>query len=585
MKRTKSASGFFSRVTLVALLAIASGGDLRADTNDAKPTGEDAALLSEVAAAGTKQESPLQRPPRSKAVLRELGLMPLQSGGRLKPLDTLARETIKIFNGRETVAGRHHVEVLLSMLFNPKFWEEHEFVKVDYGPLRKDLALPAEKRLFSLSELKKNEKLLPLFQALQTKEQNEEKLDGYFQAVSRIRNQFNYFAYLISGKLFAVVPPKKGLGTDKWLGLDELSEPMKVRFWLIAATFENADPKVQERAGEKGKEFISLAMAENPELYPKASAMELEAHYNNFRPWRYAWVLGIIAMILLSASLVKGNSVLGRAGMGFFLASMALQIYGFALRIMIAGRPPVTNMYESVIWVGFGCMLFGLILELVYRRRVVALCSLGFAVLCMILSDMSSAVLDASIHPLEPVLRSNFWLMIHVMTITLGYAAFALSLALGNLGLAPFVFLGRESKIFPIKEMALYAYRAVQVGVLLLGSGTILGGVWADYSWGRFWGWDPKETWALIAFLGYVAVLHARFRGMLRDFGFLAACIISFLLVVMAWYGVNFVLGAGLHSYGFSSGGNAQMFVYCTIQVAFVGYAIFLRNRALKAAA
>jgi ABC-type transport system involved in cytochrome c biogenesis permease subunit len=170
-----------------------------------------------------------------------------------------------------------------------------------------------------------------------------------------------------------------------------------------------------------------------------------------------------------------------------------------------------------------------------------------------------------------------------VLTITISYSAFAISLAVGNMALAPFVFLGRESKIFPLKDMALYAYRSVQVGVFLLGAGTILGGVWADYSWGRFWGWDPKETWALIAFLGYVAIIHARFRGMLREFGFLAACIIAFLLVVMAWYGVNFVLGAGLHSYGFSSGGNTEMFIYCAVQCAFVGYAIFLRNRALRA--
>lgn len=548
-----------------------------------KPAGEDANLLAEVAGASEKL-SPLARPARPKAALRELSLMPVQSGGRVKPLDTLARETVKVFSGRETVGGKHHVEVLLSILFNPKFWEEHEFVKVDYQPLRADLGLDPKQRLFSLAQLRNNDRLLPLFQTLQNKEEAEEKLDSYFQAVSRIRNQFNYFSYLISGKLFALVPPKPGSGTDRWLGLDELSEAMKIRFWLIAATFENPDPKVQERAGEKAKEFMSLAMAENPELYPGVRAMEREVHYNSFHPWRWAWGIGLVSLVLLAASLVKNSAGMARAGMGLYLASLAFQVYGFVLRILIAGRPPVTNMYESVVWVGFGCMLFGLAIEAKYKKRVAALCALGFGILCMILSDLSSAVLDASIHPLEPVLRSNFWLMVHVLTITLGYAAFALSLAIGNLALAPFVFLGREAKIFPLKDMALYAYRAVQAGVALLGAGTILGGVWADYSWGRFWGWDPKETWALIAFLGYVAVIHARFRGMLRDFGFLAACIIAFLLVVMAWYGVNFVLGAGLHSYGFSSGGNTQMFVYVVVQCAFVAYALYLRNRARKVA-
>ncbi|MCB0403803.1 MAG: cytochrome c biogenesis protein CcsA [Bdellovibrionales bacterium] len=116
-------------------------------------------------------------------------------------------------------------------------------------------------------------------------------------------------------------------------------------------------------------------------------------------------------------------------------------------------------------------------------------------------------------------------------------------------------------------------YRSIQFEVVLLAAGTILGGVWADYSWGRFWGWDPKEVWALIALLLYVAVLHGRFTNWLRGFGFAAVTVISFLGVLMAWYGVNFVLGAGLHSYGFGSGGIAYVLVYLAVQVAFILFA------------
>ena len=106
-----------------------------------------------------------------------------------------------------------------------------------------------------------------------------------------------------------------------------------------------------------------------------------------------------------------------------------------------------------------------------------------------------------------------------------------------------------------LKTLSLFLYRALQVGTLFLAVGTMLGGVWASYSWGRFWGWDPKETWALIALLGYLAVLHGRFVGWIRDFGMAVGSLLGFLLVLMAWYGVNFVLGTGLHSYGFGSGG------------------------------
>ena len=107
-----------------------------------------------------------------------------------------------------------------------------------------------------------------------------------------------------------------------------------------------------------------------------------------------------------------------------------------------------------------------------------------------------------------------------------------------------------------VKPLSNFIYRAMQVGVLLIAAGTILGGVWADYSWGRFWGWDPKEVWALITLLVYLIPLHGRFAGWVSTFGLVAASVICFLSVVMAWYGVNFVLGVGLHSYGFVEGGS-----------------------------
>jgi ABC-type transport system involved in cytochrome c biogenesis permease subunit len=107
-----------------------------------------------------------------------------------------------------------------------------------------------------------------------------------------------------------------------------------------------------------------------------------------------------------------------------------------------------------------------------------------------------------------------------------------------------------------VKPLSNFIYRAMQVGVLLVASGTILGGVWADYSWGRFWGWDPKEVWALITLLVYLIPLHGRFAGWVSTFGLVAASVVCYLSVIMAWYGVNFVLGVGLHSYGFVEGGS-----------------------------
>jgi hypothetical protein len=160
--------------------------------------------------------------------------------------------------------------------------------------------------------------------------------------------------------------------------------------------------------------------------------------------------------------------------------------------------------------------------------------------------------MPSSIDPLVPVLRGNFWLTVHVLTITLSYAAFALAMGFGHILLWRYA--RNPAAARADAPMHFWLYRVLQLGVLLLAAGTILGGVWANYSWGRFWGWDPKETWALIALLCYILALHGRLAGWWTQFGLAVASVVCFLAVLMAWYGVNFVLGKGLHSYGFGIG-------------------------------
>ena len=246
-------------------------------------------------------------------------------------------------------------------------------------------------------------------------------------------------------------------------------------------------------------------------------------------------------------------------------------IVGFGMRILISGRAPVTNMYESVIYLGLGVALFGLVLELIYRQRYILTAATAVATVALILADNCPAALDPSLRPLQPVLRSNFWLVTHVMTITLSYAAFALALGIGHITLGYYLLGSADSQA--ISNLTHFTYKTIQAGVLLLAAGTILGGVWADYSWGRFWGWDPKEVWALVALLGYLAVLHARYAGWVHSFGLAALSVLCFSLVVMAWYGVNFVLGAGLHSYGFGGGGQGYVLAAIALEVLFVAAA------------
>ncbi len=213
-----------------------------------------------------------------------------------------------------------------------------------------------------------------------------------------------------------------------------------------------------------------------------------------------------------------------------------------------------------------------MILEYIYKYKIVLLGGSLMGLFALIVADTAPAILDPSLQPLEAVLRSNYWLVVHVMTISISYAAFLLAFGLGDIGLIYYV-IDADKNAEKIQKITTAVYRSMQIGVAFLAPGIILGGVWADYSWGRFWGWDPKETWALIVLLGYIVVLHARLIGWLKNFGMLASGVITFSLVIMAWYGVNFVLGAGLHSYGFGAGGVEYVSTFVLLHILFVAYA------------
>lgn len=300
--------------------------------------------------------------------------------------------------------------------------------------------------------------------------------------------------------------------------------------------------------------FAAAAAAGRPvEPYPSCKTLGLELLFNRTQPFMYAWILMLAALALFIVSMMWRSPIPYTLAFVAYFASLAFQVFGYYCRIAISGRAPVTNMYETVIFVGSMSAIFALVLELIYRRRVIGLAGAFVATLALVLADQMSMVLDPKISPLTPVLRSNFWLIIHVLTIVSSYAGGTLAWGLGNITLVLLTF-GKPSQDL-LKTLSHYTYRAIQIAVLLLAAGTFLGGWWAAYSWGRFWGWDPKETWALIALVTYVIPLHMRYIGWVKDFGLAVSAVLCYASIVMAWYGVNFVLGAGLHSYGFGGGG------------------------------
>lgn len=563
------------------------------------------------ARAETDARAELQKPAAEKHVgwdMRPLGLVPVLAGGRLKPLDSYARELVLAVTGSRTYQGWDPVDLLVSWIAAPRIWPDRAFIRINRKDLKRQVGLDEERTLFTPRELYSNASLAQYATRLGAPEKAQTDIgaqDGRTKQNPReaelrqVVEHLGIFNRTVSGEGWPLLPRREhapwgtladGMGGGADARTAGADKKIQAIFVELLKAYQRSDSEAFAQQSELLRsEVQGAALAVGS--WPTSGTGDLlaEVRFNRARPFFWSWILYLLAGLAwfvplrLARQKAGSRKGWGRAAEGLALAlsaaGTALHVGGMVLRSYLAGRPPVTNMYESVIWVSFGVMLFAWILWALSKRPPVVLFAASWvATLCMLSADASPTVLDPSIRPLVPVLRSNLWLTIHVLTITLGYAAFALTLGLANGALVQFlrISLGRlkgaaktelELRIRALNQLT---YRAMQFGVVLLAAGTILGGVWADYSWGRFWGWDPKEVWALIALLTYLAVLHGRYTSWVGPFGFSVLSVACFSAVLMAWYGVNFVLGVGLHSYGFSSGGLGAVAGFLAVQTAFV---------------
>jgi ABC-type transport system involved in cytochrome c biogenesis permease subunit len=252
---------------------------------------------------------------------------------------------------------------------------------------------------------------------------------------------------------------------------------------------------------------------------------------------------------------------------------------GIILRVVLGGRPPVSNFFETMLWIPLIAVVLGLILERTFRLYYAGLSAALLAWLILLIAD--HVPLDPSISPVVAVLRSNLWLTIHVLTIVGSYGILALATVLAHCyGWVWLMGKGVRRRLPPLERLT---YRTIQIGVVCLASGIMLGAVWANASWGRYWGWDPKETWALITLLWFLAVLHGRFAGWVRGIGVALAAMGGILPLLMTYYGVSFYL-AGLHSYAGGRATAPPVFLVGYVLgelafMAFVGWRALSQNR------
>jgi ABC-type transport system involved in cytochrome c biogenesis permease subunit len=499
---------------------------------------------------------------------KSLESLVIQEGGRKKPYLVFTEETLRSLSGKTALnldgQNQDAMTVITGLWMNPDdSWKGKELILVSNRPLRQLIGLDPVRKLYSWNALSSNEVLAKEVTEAATVRRRDPKakLVGIQKEASDVGMRMGLFEELLKGSDFKIIAPLSG---NDWLTSAQI-DPSEGKEIIESVESMRSAWKANDSIRFDQATSALLSLQKQVGGLPSDWKTSLEIAYQKAHPFRWAWILYAAAGIIL---LLSRNSWerLGYqlswvlAGSGFLL-----QAAGLLSRVLIAGRPPVTNMYESVIWVAFGTILFALIFETIYKAGSFLLGAVPVAVASLILADSQPVILDHSIHPLTPVLRDNFWLSTHVLSITLSYAAFALSLGVAHIALAQ-VIAGRK----PTATLYTYLYKTLQVGVLLLAVGTILGGVWANYSWGRFWDWDPKETWALTALLGYLFLLHGRISGLWGGFGLAVGSVIAFMSVLMAWYGVNFVLGAGLHSYGFGTGGFSLVAIFVGCELLFV---------------
>lgn len=312
------------------------------------------------------------------------------------------------------------------------------------------------------------------------------------------------------------------------------------------------------------RDYRSSLVSAHPKTLAKTQA---EVFFNQMEPFYNAMVIYVLAGLLAIFSWFNLSETLRRSATWLIYLAFFIHTTGLIYRMMLEGRPPVTNLYSSAIFIGWGAVILGMILERFHRNGIGAVVSSGIGFITLIIAHHLALEGD-TMEMMRAVLDNNFWLATHVVAVTTGYASTFVAGFLGLIYIIRGLFtssLDNETA----KSLTRMIYGIVCFATLFSFVGTVLGGIWADQSWGRFWGWDPKENGALIIVLWNALILHLRWGGMVRERG-LAVCAVGGNIVTSwSWFGVN-MLGIGLHSYGFTDAAFKWLIAFVLSQMAFI---------------
>ncbi|NDB75681.1 MAG: hypothetical protein EB141_08555 [Verrucomicrobia bacterium] len=295
-----------------------------------------------------------------------------------------------------------------------------------------------------------------------------------------------------------------------------------------------------------------------------------EALFNQFLPFYRSMMIYVVALILAAASWLNWSENLNRAAFRLVVLALVIHSVGLLFRMFLEGRPPVTNLYSSAIFVGWGAAVLGVVLERIYRNGIgsVTASAVGFITLIIAHHLALASSTGDTMEMMRAVLDTNFWLATHVTSITIGYASTFLAGFLAMIYVLRGVFTPTLDQA-TAKALTRMVYGIVCFATLFSFVGTILGGIWADQSWGRFWGWDPKENGALLIVVWNALILHARWGGLVRERGLMNLALFGNIVTAWSWFGTN-MLGVGLHSYGFMDAAFKWLMIFNVSQLVLI---------------
>lgn len=515
--------------------------------------------------------------------------------GRIKPMQTMSNEVLRKVARAEEWDGFNSNQVFLGLLFNSNYWKSVEMIKVANPDLMKKLGKEGDYVCYNdlINETEGTYILGQESELAFAKPESEQS--KYDKEVIAVDERINIMYQIVTWQYLRVFPNPEQV-EKSWLTPFDAGKikdstthqfaktAFSMYYTEITKAWTDGNWKDADEALKSIQEYQKKYAAE---IIPDESKLDLEIHYlklNIFkRLFRYYGMIGFIFLIILFVGIFKPAMKLKKVTLVFSVILAILfffHTYGLGLRWYISGHAPFSDGYESMIYIAWAIMLAGFVFM---KKSPITLSATAIlASITLMVANLSW--MNPEITPLVPVLKS-YWLTIHVSIITASYGFLALGAIMGFLSLILIIFASTKHKEqfnLTITELTNVNHMTLIIGVYMLTIGTFLGGIWANESWGRYWGWDPKETWALISVIVYTFVLHTRFIPILNNkYFFNLLSLVSFASILMTYFGVNFYL-SGLHSYAQGDPVPVPEWVYYSVASVFVIVLIaYVRSRKL----